>query len=69
MFRLGAFVDLATIMNLWRSENSFKPDRCGHLTIVLLPAIGLIIWGLLARAACPNRQLHLSRANKAKLLI
>lgn len=54
MFRLGAFVDLATIMNLWRSENSFKPDRCGHLTIVLLPAIGLIIWGFIGPRGMPK---------------
>ncbi|KAB0550675.1 hypothetical protein F7R01_05525 [Pseudomonas argentinensis] len=53
-FVVIAFVDLVTIMNLWRSEKSANTRLMWALIIILLPVVGLIIWGLVGPRGMPK---------------
>lgn len=53
-FVVIAFIDLVTVMNLWRSEKSFNTRLLWALLIVLVPVIGLIIWGFAGPRGMPK---------------
>lgn len=53
-FVVIAFVDLVAIMNLWRSDKSTNTRLIWALVIVLLPVIGLVVWGYAGPRGMPK---------------